>query len=108
MGKSCHRKCLPAALQLRPTFLDTEWEQQSGHTQAGRGQQLSHRFHPGHSVSHPTGPQGVGPWALRGREGEGAVTQKREMTETFLLQGCGEGGTPRVSAAINQGPQRGS
>lgn len=102
---SCHREDLPDAPRPRPTFSDNEWEQQPGHTQAGCGQRPSQGLHPGHSVSHPTGPQGAGRWALRGREGEGAVTPKREMTETFLLQGRGEGGTPRDSAAINQGPQ---
>lgn len=106
-GRWAHRVPGSAFLLARSSGLYSQTPNGSsmGYTQVGHGQQLSQGLHPGHRVVSPTGPQGLGRWALRGREGEGAVTQKREMTETFLLRGCGEGGTPRVSAAINQGPQ---
>ena len=98
-----HRgECPHAAPRLKPAFSDTEREQQLGPHADRPRVALSQGLLPGQCLPSPRAP-GCGVLGSE-REGEGAVTQEREMTETFLLQGHGEGGTPQVSAAINHGP----
>lgn len=95
----------PAAQAYIPRHrVGTATRPHPGRMQAGDGSARGFTQGPEHRptpVPISLGPrvQGTG----SGREGERAVTQEREMIETFLLQRCGKGGTPRVSAAINQG-----